>query len=392
MSSPVKTMPSYVDYRDAYMQMNEEGIRHIAVINEKEDLVGILSESSFLDHLTPEQLLAVKEVSKVMSKTVVTCKPNDTLHLALEQMVSRKIGGIVVEENKKAVGIISERDALKFIQESKDLLDQPVSACMSSPVSTIHKKQTVLNAQTRMENLGIRRLVVVDDDENITGIVSYHDLFMNLPECYVGMFQESETEVQKTKKLLEKTTANLKRAQKVAQIGNWSYNVDDATVEWSDEMYTIYGRPFETSMTFELFYSWIHPDDRALHDSYMSKMLEMSPGQSLDTLSYRVVYEDGSIHWIKVTLEAEYNKEGKPRYFFGTAQDITKQHDAESKLQEAHSLLKKLSDIIPAMIYQFRRNPDGSFCFPYVSVGVKDIYELTPEKSCKLNMLNKLRW
>lgn len=43
MSSPVITMPSYVDYRDAYMQMNEEGIHHIAVINEYDEAAKKLS-------------------------------------------------------------------------------------------------------------------------------------------------------------------------------------------------------------------------------------------------------------------------------------------------------------------------------------------------------------
>lgn len=190
MSSPVITMPSYADYRDAYMQMNEQKIRHIVVTDNEGELVGILSESNFLNHLSPDQLLAIKEIPMVMTKSVFTCKPTDSLRSVLEQIVDKKIGGIVVEENNKAVGIISERDALKFIQESKEFLDQAVSTCMSTPVSTIHKRQTVLNAQTMMDSLGIRRLVVVDDNETIAGVVSRHDLIKHIPEYYVEILRD----------------------------------------------------------------------------------------------------------------------------------------------------------------------------------------------------------
>ena len=91
MSSPVKTMPSYADYRDAYMEMNEQKIRHIVVTNNEGEVVGILSESNFLNHLSPEQLLAIKEVSKVMTKSVCTCKPHETLRSVLGQMVDKKL-------------------------------------------------------------------------------------------------------------------------------------------------------------------------------------------------------------------------------------------------------------------------------------------------------------
>ena len=141
-----------------------------------------------------------------MSKSVFTCQPNDTLRSVLEKMVNKKIGGIVVEENNKAVGIISERDALKFIQESKELLDQAVSTCMSTPVSTIHERQTVLNAQTIMDNLGIRRLVVVDDDEEIAGIVSRHDLIKHILEYYVEILREM---IDRQKSLVTNTQAKL---------------------------------------------------------------------------------------------------------------------------------------------------------------------------------------
>ena len=206
MSSPVYTINSNADYRDAYMQMSDHKIRHVVVTDDNDKLVGILSESNFLNHLTPEQLLVIKEVCKVMTPSVLSCKPEDSLRSVLELMVTHKVGAIVVEENNRAVGLVSESDALKFIQESKTLLEQTVSSCMSSPVATIHKNQTVLNAKTLMEELHIRRLVVVDNDDMIAGIISRHDLIKHIPEYYVEILREM---IDRQKTLVSKTQVEL---------------------------------------------------------------------------------------------------------------------------------------------------------------------------------------
>ena len=98
MNSPVFSINKSVDYRDAYMQMSEHKIRHLIVVDEENNLLGILSESNFLNHLNPEQLLAIKEVSKVMTPSVLTANPEDSVYSVLEQMAEYRVGGIVIQK------------------------------------------------------------------------------------------------------------------------------------------------------------------------------------------------------------------------------------------------------------------------------------------------------
>ncbi len=49
-------------------------------------------------------------------------------------------------------------------------------------------------------------------------------------------------------------------------------------------------------------------------------------------------------------------------------------------LQQSHDLLKKLSDQVPGLIFQFQLFPDGKMCFPFASTGLFDLYGLTPEQ------------
>ncbi|CAA6821425.1 MAG: diguanylate cyclase/phosphodiesterase (GGDEF & EAL domains) with PAS/PAC sensor(s) [uncultured Sulfurovum sp.] len=206
MSSPVLSMKKNVDYRDAYMQMTEHKIRHLVVVEETGELLGMLSESDFLSHLNPEQLLAIKEVSKVMTAKVLTCTPSDSVYSVLAQMAEFRVGGIVVQENDEAVGVVSERDALKLIHKSSIELQEPIRAYMSSPVITIHKEQTVLNAQSMMENFSIRRIVVLDDDEKIAGIITRHDLIKSIPDYYVEILREM---MDRQRKLVSQTKIKL---------------------------------------------------------------------------------------------------------------------------------------------------------------------------------------
>jgi PAS domain S-box-containing protein len=64
----------------------------------------------------------------------------------------------------------------------------------------------------------------------------------------------------------------------------------------------------------------------------------------------------------------------------GVAFDVTEQKRAEEQLRTRDSLLQKLSEQVPGVIYQYQQWPDGRSCFPYASKGIAEIYEVTPEE------------
>jgi len=56
---------------------------------------------------------------------------------------------------------------------------------------------------------------------------------------------------------------------------------------------------------------------------------------------------------------------------------------AESVQREALDRLQKIAGHVPGVVYQFRQRPDGSFCFPFASEGIREIYRVTPEEVSK---------
>jgi CBS domain-containing protein len=102
--------------------------------------------------------------------------PDAPVFDALELMAEKDIGALLVLENEKLVGIISERDyARKVILKGKSSINTPVREIMTSEVITIQKEQTIENCMELMTNHRIRHLPVYEGN-NLIGVISIGDV------------------------------------------------------------------------------------------------------------------------------------------------------------------------------------------------------------------------
>ena len=108
---------------------------------------------------------------EIMNPNVVSVGPNETLREISELMYKQKIGSVVVIDNDKAVGIITERDFATKIMIKPYFPDTKVSEVMSSPVIYVSPNQSVADIIDIMANREIRKVPVIDNGK-IVGIVS----------------------------------------------------------------------------------------------------------------------------------------------------------------------------------------------------------------------------
>ena len=114
-------------------------------------------------------------VSNIMTKEIVTVKQDSSVKQAIERMVEKNIGSVVVTERGKMVGILTERDVLKKLRFDSECADKKVSELMSSPLIKIDDKAAIGKAADLMAEKGIRRLLVTKDDK-IVGIITERDV------------------------------------------------------------------------------------------------------------------------------------------------------------------------------------------------------------------------
>jgi len=127
-------------------------------------------------------------VSEIMSqKAVVTININDNpsaLDVA-KLMAKHRIGSVVVVEgknnNNKPVGIITERDIIKKVSALNKSADQiAVRSLMSSPLITVKSINSIDTAAEAMTKNNIKRLVVLEQNGSIIGILSVSDIAKKL--------------------------------------------------------------------------------------------------------------------------------------------------------------------------------------------------------------------
>jgi CBS domain-containing protein len=97
-----------------------------------------------------------------MTVQVEIAKPKELLKHALKRMVNRNIGSLVVVEAGNPVGIITERDISRCVAKGSKALRIQVKNLMSSPLITVTRSATIQDAVRVMLKHGIRRLPVVE--------------------------------------------------------------------------------------------------------------------------------------------------------------------------------------------------------------------------------------
>lgn len=109
-----------------------------------------------------------------MTKTVKTVEVSELVVESVKLMKDNKIGSVVVTENRKPVGIFTERDLIRVVAEGH--LKLKISEVMSKPLSIIAPTATLWDAIALMGRIDVRRLPVVDNGK-LVGILTEKDLF-----------------------------------------------------------------------------------------------------------------------------------------------------------------------------------------------------------------------
>ena len=115
------------------------------------------------------------EIGHVMTREIITIEGDSALTTAAELMIQKEIGSLVVTEQGKMAGIVTERDILKHFTALGEETPVSVRTIMSSPLITVDGGAPIGRAADIMAQKKIRRLLVTQK-EKIVGIVTERDV------------------------------------------------------------------------------------------------------------------------------------------------------------------------------------------------------------------------
>lgn len=133
-------------------------------------------------------------VSEVMTAQVVTVKPGATITEVARTMADIESGAAPVAEDGKVVGLITDRDIVIRVIAAGLKLDSPVSEVMSADVETCREDDNVADAAAKMGSHQIRRLIVLNDQGRLAGILSLGDIAQDYGAKAVGRTLEEISE------------------------------------------------------------------------------------------------------------------------------------------------------------------------------------------------------
>lgn len=194
MSTPVFSAPLQTDYREAYYQMAERLVRHLAVVDEAGVLAGIVTEADFLYHLGEEYLVEVKTVASAMDREVLSIQSDQRLDDALALMAERHSDYAVVldADERQPIGVLTERDVVRLARQARNR-DVPLAEVMTQGVHVIRPEIPLQEASVRMQTLAVRRLLVMNESDGVVGVITRHDIVKALQGGYVEYLRETLT-------------------------------------------------------------------------------------------------------------------------------------------------------------------------------------------------------
>jgi PAS domain S-box-containing protein len=139
---------------------------------------------------------------------------------------------------------------------------------------------------------------------------------------------------------LDRSEARLAFALRAGRLGYWEVDPATRALFASDIYKENWGRTPADTFTYETLKSAIHPDDLALHEEAVTEALDKAG--TLD-VEYRVIWPDGSVHWLRARGHATYDSAGNPQRMAGISLDITDRKQIEENLRDETAALEQLN-------------------------------------------------
>ncbi|NUN09469.1 MAG: PAS domain S-box protein, partial [Ignavibacteriaceae bacterium] len=166
------------------------------------------------------------------------------------------------------------------------------------------------------------------------------DAFQSQPGFVVVMFEDI-TERKRKDRELEESRRKLIRAQKIARMGDFTWDLRNNKVFWSDALYDILGYDRSEEIDYALVNRQIHhPDDLVRVTEWFRDVIN-SDSDTLPPNEYRIIRKDGEIITCRVTGIIERDN-GVTTRIFATMQDITESKESERAIRESEETFRKL--------------------------------------------------
>lgn len=177
---------------------------------------------------------------------------------------------------------------------------------------------------------------IFDDEGNVVGLV----VFVLEVSDYVQFTSQ-----------IDAVRNRFKFAVEASGIGVWEWNLETNAVEWTEEIFNIFGvSEKELKVDYDLYKKFIHPHDVSIVEDALSSTVHSGASYHIE---HRIINAQGKLKWLKAQGKLLLDSKGKAQKLLGTVQDITEFRRVEGEKMKWKSRYELIARYSGQMIYDF---------------------------------------
>src|SRR6516164_4316087 len=331
----IETDEAYAPLRAIARASDYRAVTSTPLVRSDGSILGMLSTHFKSPHRpTEESLLRLDLYARQAAGFVQQCKAKRVLsqrYAAIvessdDAIISKNLNAVIVTWNAGAQRLFGYTDAETIGQPITILIPPELRDEENKILEKLRTGECIEHYETvRVTNTGKRINVslTISPMRDSTGkIVGFSKIARDISER------------KRTDEALRASEERLRLAQQAARIGTFEWNIRTGANTWTPELEAMYGlAPRGFGGTQTAFENLVHPDDRARVielDNWALKTGQPTTGE------WRVVWPDGSVHWIAGRWQVYMNEAGQPARMVGVNIDISDHKLAQEELSKAN--------------------------------------------------------
>lgn len=254
----------------------------------------------------------------------------------LEEIIASSSDAILALDEDQIIILFNQSAQNLFGYQEAEIIGQPLEILLPEQVHSMHKDyiskfdETPINSRTMSSRAAVYGLT--KDKSVIPLEISIQKHPKEGHVRYSAICHDISTRLNIIE-ALQKSEQRLFRAQKIAQIGNWEWNIVTGDLVWSDEIYNIFEKDKDKfEATYDNFLLCIHPGDRDVVANHVEICVNSLKPYSI---IHRIICNEDRIKVVEERGEVLCDADNNPIRMDGTVQDITKTWHKENELRLA---------------------------------------------------------
>lgn len=210
--------------------------------------------------------------------------------------------------------------------------DKPLLAFASRDISAIYAPWRVQFGERLL-------LFTLIAGAAILGLFSYQRRSLAIEK----LVEARERDRQRAEREIRESADNLQLAVDSAHLGIWNWHIAANQMKWSDNCLKHFGLPTGAEVNYDKWVAMLHPEDRLRVETYLQNCLKARSDYRID---YRILWPDGSEHWIYAVGRPSFLPDGSIERMAGVVIDITERKATEARLAEHADQVEQLNELL----------------------------------------------